>query len=85
MAYCSEPHAAPPTPLAGLQGALGRPDLWQELQLLDKLLYKNSNQHRSAQHYQRLQEVPPPLPAALLPKFLRAALQPPMPSLALLM
>lgn len=40
-----------------LQGALARPDLWQEYQLLDKLLYKNANQHHSSQHFHALQEV----------------------------
>ncbi|EFN52999.1 hypothetical protein CHLNCDRAFT_137446 [Chlorella variabilis] len=40
-----------------LEGALARTDLWQELQLLGKLLYKNSHQHRGAQHFQRLQEI----------------------------
>jgi hypothetical protein len=46
-----------------LQGSLARVDLWQELQLLEKLLYKNKNQHQGAQHFQRLQEVrfEPPL------------------------
>jgi hypothetical protein len=40
-----------------LQGELARLDLWQEYLLLEKLLYKNTNQHRGAQHFQRLQEV----------------------------
>ncbi|KAL4437263.1 hypothetical protein ABPG75_004402 [Micractinium tetrahymenae] len=40
-----------------LQAPLARPDLWLEAQLLEKLLYKNANQHRGAQHFQRLQEV----------------------------
>lgn len=40
-----------------LQAALARPDLWQEAALLERLLYKNANQHRGAQHFQRLQEV----------------------------
>lgn len=39
------------------QDALARPDLWQEVELLEKLLYKNSNQHRGSLHFQRLQEV----------------------------
>ncbi|KAL4855851.1 hypothetical protein ACK3TF_003618 [Chlorella vulgaris] len=40
-----------------LEGALARPDLWQEYQLLDKLLYKNANQHHGSQHFHALQEV----------------------------
>ena len=44
-------------PSCPLQGELARPDLWQEYLLLEKLLYKNANQHRGAQHFQRLQEV----------------------------
>lgn len=43
-----------------LQTALARRDLWLEAQLLEKLLYKNANQHRGAQHFQRLHEVRSP-------------------------
>ena len=66
-------HLSPSCPL---QGELARPDLWQECLLLEKLLYKNANQHRGAQHFQRLQEVrvrrrcrllSPAKPQALLP------------------
>ena len=40
-----------------VQGSLTRSDLWFESSLLDKLLYKSKNQHRSSKHFQRLQEV----------------------------
>ena len=46
------------TALRTLQASsLARTDLWQEALLLEKLLYKNSNQHHSSLHYQRLLEV----------------------------
>ena len=46
-----------PAACSPAQPALARPDLWLEFQLLEKLLYKNANQHRSSLHYRRLQEV----------------------------
>lgn len=56
--------ASPPRPTQPMpQAALARPDLWQELALLEKLLYKNANQHRGARHFQGLQEVRAPLAA----------------------
>ena len=40
-----------------MQGSLTRPDLQREMKYLEKLLYKNRNQHRESQHFHRLQEV----------------------------
>lgn len=40
-----------------LQGSLVRTDLWYEVALLSKLLYKSKNQHRSSKHFQYLTEV----------------------------
>ncbi len=38
------------------QGALARKDLDAEAVLLERLLYKNKNQHRASQHFRRLLE-----------------------------
>ena len=54
---CRRCHATMPHSSPSFQAALARPDLWREVTLLEKLLYKNANQHRGAQHFQRLQEV----------------------------
>ncbi|KAL0050812.1 hypothetical protein WJX82_007614 [Trebouxia sp. C0006] len=43
--------------LVALQGSLVRTDLWYEVALLSKLLYKSKNQHRSSKHFQYLTEV----------------------------
>ncbi|KAK9845469.1 hypothetical protein WJX81_007310 [Elliptochloris bilobata] len=45
------------TSFAELQGALARTDLSREAALLERLLYKNKQQHRASQHYRRLLEV----------------------------
>ena len=42
--------------LCTMQGSLTRPDLKREMKYLEKLLYKNRNQHRESQHFRRLQE-----------------------------
>ena len=42
-----------------MQGSLTRPDLKREMKYLEKLLYKNRNQHRESQHFRRLQEASP--------------------------
>lgn len=43
--------------LGGLQGCLAAPDLWHDASLLEKLVYKNANQHASGHHMHRLLEV----------------------------
>lgn len=40
-----------------VQGSLARGDLWYEVALLKKLLYKAKNQHHGSKHFQRLTEV----------------------------
>ena len=45
--------------LARPQGALARTDLARETALLERLLYKNKQQHRGSQHFRRLMEVGP--------------------------
>ena len=42
--------------LCTMQGSLTRPDLKREMKYLEKLLYKNKNQHRESQHFRRLRE-----------------------------
>ena len=42
-----------------MQGSLTRPDLKREMKYLEKLLYKNRNQHRESQHFRRLEEASP--------------------------
>lgn len=46
--------------LAALQGALARTDLARETALLERLLYKNKQQHRGSLHFRRLMEAGPP-------------------------
>ena len=36
---------------------LAAPELWREAALLDKIVYKNANQHASSRHFHRLLEV----------------------------
>jgi hypothetical protein len=38
-------------------GQSGLVSLWYEVGLLERLLYKNKNQHRHTVHFQRLQQV----------------------------
>jgi hypothetical protein len=40
-----------------LQGALAPPQLWQEVSLFERLLYKNRSQHRRGRYLQRCLEV----------------------------
>jgi hypothetical protein len=42
---------------AWLQTSLLLPDLWQELSVLQRLHYKNNNQHRAAKHQQAVGQV----------------------------
>lgn len=42
---------------ASLQGALAPPQLWQEVALFGRLLYKNRSQHRRGHYLQRCLEV----------------------------
>jgi hypothetical protein len=42
---------------ASLQGALAPPQLWQEVSLFERLLYKNRSQHRRGRYFQRCLEV----------------------------
>ena len=44
-------------PHALLQGALAPPQLWQEVSLFERLLYKNRSQHRCGRYFQRCLEV----------------------------
>ncbi len=39
------------------QGGLAPPQLWQEVALFERLLYKNRNQHRRGRYFQRCLEV----------------------------
>jgi hypothetical protein len=39
------------------EGQSGLASLWYEVGLLERLLYKNKNQHRHTVHFQRLQQV----------------------------
>ena len=39
------------------QAALERQDLWREVAILERLIYKNRSQHRSSVHFRRLLEV----------------------------
>ncbi len=41
----------------GVQGSLTRPDLVREMAYLERLLYKNKQQHRSSRHFQQLLDV----------------------------
>ena len=41
----------------GAQASLEREDLWREVALLERLIYKNRSQHRSSIHFRRLLEV----------------------------
>lgn len=50
--------------LPAMQGLLAAPELWQDAALLEKLIYKNSNQHTSARYFHRLLEVTPAATAA---------------------
>lgn len=43
----------------GLQASLLLPDLWQEAAVLQRLHYKNNNQHRAAKHQQAVGQVRP--------------------------
>ncbi len=40
-----------------LQGELAAPELFQEAAILQRLMYKNKQQHREAGHFKHLQEV----------------------------
>ncbi len=40
-----------------IQGALSPPQLWKEVALFERLLYKNRNQHRHARYFKRCEEV----------------------------
>ncbi|BDA45714.1 hypothetical protein COCOBI_07-5010 [Coccomyxa sp. Obi] len=46
-----------PVNFALLQGSLTRPDLVREMAYLERLLYKNKQQHRSSRHFQQLFDV----------------------------
>ncbi|CAL8470705.1 g10247 [Coccomyxa elongata] len=46
-----------PVNFAVLQGSLTRPDLVREMAYLERLLYKNKQQHRSSRHFQQLLDV----------------------------
>ena len=40
-----------------LQGALTPPQLWREVALFERLLYKNRSQHRRGRYFERCLEV----------------------------
>lgn len=40
-----------------LQASLQLPELWQEAAVLQRLTYKNKNQHRASKHLQAVQQV----------------------------
>jgi hypothetical protein len=42
---------------ASTQGALAPPQLWQEVSVFERLLYKNRSQHRRGRYFQRCLEV----------------------------
>ncbi|WIA21497.1 hypothetical protein OEZ85_000701 [Tetradesmus obliquus] len=43
--------------LPALQASLQLPELWQEAAVLQRLTYKNKNQHRASKHLQAVQQV----------------------------